>query len=211
MKFHEATIDFADYKNKGIKFTKKVSFQIPRLYIPFGLTGFTPPIGATKWSIDLNLQGWDDDGNQANVFYNWVRSLEAKIKQHVADNSHEIFGTQKTYEQIDNMFNSNIKLGNPTHPPKLRVKVDTRSDGTIAPHIFDEQSNPLDDGEPSNGLFAQRVAACIVELGGIYFMNKMIGVTWKLVQMKLYEPARLKGSHFIESEEPKISGFQFLV
>jgi hypothetical protein len=215
MKFNEINIELSEYSKKTIKLLhgkKNAKFQIPRLYIPFGMSGFTPPIGATKWNIDFNLQGWEEEGNPANVFYNWVRALEDEVKHKIADNAHEIFGTPKTFEQIDNMFNSNIKQSNnPIHPPKLRVKVDITPDGVIAPDIFDEQSNPLDDGEPSNGLFIQRTAAAIVELGGVYFMNKMIGITWKLVQMKLYEPSRLKGPHFVEEEEPKISGFQFVI
>ena len=35
------------------------------------------------------------------------------------------------------------------------------------------------------------------------FLNRMFGITWKVNQLKVYEPQRLKGFHFqLEEDEP---------
>ena len=55
------------------------------------------------------------------------------------------------------------------------------------------------------------------ELTSVYFLNKKFGLTWRMCQMKVYEPQRLHGFQFqIEDEpeieeEPKLTGFQFQI
>jgi hypothetical protein len=113
------------------------------------------------------------------------------------------------------MFNSNIKYS-PTHDPKLRVKVDVDNGGMIKPRIFD--ANEVDvTSEAEEKLHSRQTGAAIVELNSIYFMNRRFGVTWKLQQLKVFEPQRLKGFQFVsegggaDSDEPqnKLKGFAF--
>ena len=52
----------------------------------------------------------------------------------------------------------------------------------------------------------------MIELHSIYFMNKRFGLTWKMYQMKIFEPQRLKGFQFNDEEpEQAVKGFQFVV
>jgi hypothetical protein len=93
------------------------------------------------------------------------------------------------------MFNSNIKHTD-GREPKLRVKVDVENSGLIKPKIFD--ANEVDiTSEAEEKLHARQTGAAIVELNSIYFMNRRFGVTWKLHQLKVFEPQRLKGFQFI--------------
>jgi hypothetical protein len=67
MKFNEfGQPDFGDYSSRKIvlsKDGKPARFQIPRLYMPFGISGFTPDVGQKKWNIDFSLKGFDEDGD----------------------------------------------------------------------------------------------------------------------------------------------------
>ena len=57
-------IQIADYNNRKIVLSTKrgepIRFQIPKLYMPFGISGFTPEIGNKKWNIDFSMRGFDE-------------------------------------------------------------------------------------------------------------------------------------------------------
>ncbi len=67
MKFSElnlSDITFGAY-NRGISLSlpngDPIQFQIPRVYAPFGLSGFPNKFGPTKFNIDANLKGWSEE------------------------------------------------------------------------------------------------------------------------------------------------------
>ena len=60
--------------------------------------------------------------------------------------------------------------------------------------------NPIKDFV-SNGLYARNSGHAIVELGSVYFLNRMFGCTWKLYQLVVYEPQNLKGFQFVLPNE----------
>ena len=201
---------------------KPIRIQIPKMYMPFGVSGFTPDWGAVKWNIDFSMKGFDDnDENEVKKFYEFLRSIEQKVISNIKDNSVSIFGSRQTMKELENNFNSNIKI-TPGREPKLRVKVDTvsSSDNNIKPQIYDGVSNIQISEKASSSLFAHKSGTAIIELGNVYFMNKKFGLTWRLYQMKVFEPQQqqhnLKGFQFNEKEgededETKLSGFMFLV
>jgi len=167
---------------------KPIRFQIPRMYIPFGVSGFTPEVGTTKYNVDFSMKGWDEEDNYVNKFYNHVKEIETMIITKVVQNSEIIFGSQLTIEEITNMFNSNIKEQD-DREPKFRLKID---DST---RVFDVADQDVTT-ELENGLYAKHSGIAMVELGSVYFLNRMFGVTWKMTQLKLFEPQRLKGFQF---------------
>jgi hypothetical protein len=194
MKFIEfKTLGIGEYNDKKISLwdtltNGPIRFQIPRMYMPFGISGFTPQVGPTKWNIDFAMKGYDEDGNYVKVFYEFLKDIEEQIITSVHEQSVDIFGSQYTMETLKSMFNSNIKDAS-NREPKFRVKVDDKA------HFFDSEDNDITK-DASDRLFAQSSGAAIVELIGVYFMNKQFGLTWKLNQLKVFEPQRLKGYQF---------------
>ena len=190
--------EFGDFNNKKIGLCMSVSktpprFQIPRMYMPFGVSGFTPAYGPTKYNVDFSMKGWDEESNYVNRFYKFVRSMEDKLVQHVTDQSIEIFGKQLSREEIHGMFNSNIKESS-DREPKFRLKIDNNT------KIFDVNDADITT-ELDNRLYSRHSGVAMVELAGVYFMNKMFGITWKMSQMKTYEPQRLKGFQFLVTDD----------
>ena len=174
---------------------RPLRIQFPRMYMPFGVSGFTPEVGPTKWSLDFAMKGYDEDGNYVKKFYETMRAMEEKIIEAVSDQSEAIFKRKVSVEELKTMFFSNIKES-PDREPKFRVKVDTGVDGMIKPHIYDEQRNPIRD-ECVNGLYSRNSGTAIVEINSVYFLNKKFGITYKLYQLVKYEPQALKGFQFI--------------
>jgi hypothetical protein len=175
---------------------KPFRVQLPRLYMPFGVSGFTPEVGATKYNIDFSLNGWDEEGSFVQKFYQTLRQVEAKIVETVAENSEEIFGEKKTAEELTPLFNSNIKESDGgDYAPKFRVKVDSTIDDRVKCDVFDGQKNRLTD-TLEDKLYARNSGKGIAEAASVYFLNKKFGVTWKLYQLQVFEPERLKGFQF---------------
>ena len=109
--------------------------QFPRMYMPFGVSGFTPEVGPTKYNIDFAIKGYDEDGSYMKKFYDSVKTLENMIIDAVVEQSEKIFGSQMTKDELAPMFNSNLKEAL-DREPKFRVKVDTDSDDNIKASVF---------------------------------------------------------------------------
>ena len=168
--------------------------QFPRMYMPFGVSGFTPEVGQTKYNIDFAIKGYDEEDSYMKKFYDSVRKLEDQIIDSVVEQSEVIFGAPMTKEQLLPMFNSNVKEA-PGREPKFRVKVDTDHHSMIKAAVYDADKNPIKT-EVSNGLYARNSGHTIVELNSVYFLNRKFGCTWKLYQLVVYEPQNLKGFQF---------------
>lgn len=188
-----------EYNNRKIVICTKqgtpLRIQLPRMYMPFGISGFTPEVGPTKYNVDMALKGWDEDGNYMQKFYQDIKMLEDKVIDNVVEQSETIFGKPMTKEEIAPMFNSNLKES-VDREPKLRVKVDTSLDDRIKANVFNADKNVLND-EVTNGLYARNSGHAIAELNSVYFLNRKFGCTWKLNQLVVYEPQNLKGFQFI--------------
>ena len=188
-----------EYNNRKIVISTKqgtpLRVQLPRMYMPFGVSGFTPEVGATKYNIDFAVKGYDEEGSYIKNFYDSLRELEDKIIGAVVEQSEVIFGKPMSKEELSPMFNSNIKES-AGREPKFRIKVDTNVEDQIKASVFDSDKNPKKD-EVTNGLYARNSGHAIVELNSVYFLNKMFGCTWKLHQLVVYEPQNLKGFQFI--------------
>ena len=191
-------LEIAEFNNRKIVISTKegtpMRIQFPRLYMPFGVSGFTPEVGATKYNIDFAMKGYDEDGSYINKFYTGLRDIESKIIDSVVRQSEAIFGKSMTRDEIAPMFNSNIKEAL-DREPKFRVKVDTDHNSLIKAAVFDANKIAIKT-EVSNGLYARNSGHAIVELNSVYFLNRKFGCTWKLNQLVVYEPQNLKGFQF---------------
>lgn len=191
-------LEISEYNNRKIVLSTThglpMRIQFPRLYMPFGISGFTPEVGNTKYNIDFALKGYDEEGSYINNFYNTLRQIEDKIIQAVANQSEAIFDKKMTPEELLPMFNSNIKESM-DREPKFRVKVDTDINNVIKANVFDSNKTPLKN-VATQGLYARNSGHAIVELNSVYFLNKKFGCTWKLYQLMVYEPENLKGFQF---------------
>jgi len=168
--------------------------QLPRMYMPFGVSGFTPEVGATKYNVDFAIKGHDEEESYMKAFYDSLRKLEDKIIDAVVEQSEAIFGSTMTKDELVPMFNSNVKES-PGREPKFRIKVDTTMDDQIKSPVFDGDKTQKDD--VTNGLYARNSGHAIVELNSVYFLNRKFGCTWKLHQLVVYEPQNLKGFQFM--------------
>ena len=193
------TIQINEFNNRKIVVTTKQGtpfrMQFPRMYMPFGVSGFTPEVGQTKYNIDFAVKGYDEDESYMKKFYDSVRTIEDMIIDSVVEQSVTIFGKPMSKEELIPMFNSNLKMS-AEREPKFRVKVDTDMNDIIKATVYNSDKNPIKD-DVTNGLYARNSGHAIAELNSVYFLNRMFGCTWKLYQLVVYEPQNLKGFQFV--------------
>ena len=193
------TLDILEYDGRKIslctKEGKPARMQLPRMYMPFGMSGYTPAVGNTKWNVDFSLKGYDEDENYVKFFYETMLQVETRIIENVSKQSEKIFHKYMTVEDLKPMFNSNIKRS-PDREPKFRIKVDTTPDRMIKAGVFNNERKHLKD-TAADKLYARNSGVAIVELTSVYFLNKKFGVTWKLHQLVVHEPQQLKGFQFV--------------
>ena len=200
-KINEAinNLEIAEYNNRKVVLSTKqgtpLRIQFPRLYMPFGVSGFTPEVGPTKYNIDFALKGHDEDDSYIKSFYEGIRGIEDKIIESVVNQSEKIFGSHMSKEDLIPMFNSKVKQS-PDREPKFRVKVDTDHQDMIKAGVYDSDKNAVKT-EVTNGLYSRNSGHAIVELNSVYFLNRKFGCTWKLHQLIVYEPQNLKGFQFL--------------
>lgn len=181
---------FHDRKITLSNLDKPIRFQIPRMYMPFGLSTYAQ---TNRWNLDFSMKGFNEEGNYVKRFYEFVKELEGAVIQYIHVHSTEIFGTSRTVEDIRSMFLSNIKEND--QEPKFRLKVDVDVNNTIKSDVFDIEDNSIND-EVERGLYSKKSGVALVEVGSVYFMNNQIGLVWRLAQLKIYETQRLKGFQF---------------
>ena len=184
---------FHDRKITLSNLDKPIRFQIPRMYMPFGLSTYAQ---TNRWNIDFSMKGFNEEGNYVKRFYEFVKELENAVIQYIHVHSTEIFGKSRTVEDIRSMFLSNIKEND--QEPKFRLKVDVDVNNTIISDVFDIEDNSIND-EVERGLYSKKSGVALVEVGSVYFMNNQIGLVWRLAQLKIYETQRLKGFQFLTS------------
>ena len=76
-------IQINQFNNRRIVISTKqgtpLRIQFPRMYMPFGVSGFVPEIGPTKYNIDFAIKGYDEEESYMKKFYDSIKSLENMI------------------------------------------------------------------------------------------------------------------------------------
>jgi len=188
--FDLSTITFGAY-SRGINVSlpngDPIQFQIPRLYAPFGVSGFQSQFGPTRYNLDGNMKGWDAEGSYVNKFYKFLTTIETIVIEHVRKGGF-------VEGEPNEFFNSNIKMSE-KFDPKFRIKVDTST------KFFDSEGGDMTPPELSEGLFKGKTFTGLVQLKSVYFFKRQIGLTWTLVEAKMFEPKRVHGPRFIKDSE----------
>jgi len=165
-----------------------------------------------KWTMSLQFPNSDYPNEDAEDFLKSMRALENKIKADALLYSKEWFGKEiKSSEVIDEKFN--IMLRHPkkdeTKPPTLTIKIPQWS-GVWKPEIYDEDGEPLYINGKTNShltplefLKPKTHVICLIQCGGLWFINGKVSITWNLKQAMVQKPKQsMEGTCFLK---PKAS------
>jgi len=175
-----------------------------------------------KYTMSLQFPSAEYSNPDTEAFLKSMRNLEAKVKADALTFSKEWFGKEiKSSEVIDEKFN--VMLRHPKKvkggvepdldkPPTLTVKIPQWS-GVWKPEIYDEDGEPLYiNGKVNNHLtpleFLKPKAhvICLLQCGGIWFINGKVSITWNLKQAIVQKPKQtMEGTCFLK---PKAADVQ---
>ena len=167
-----------------------------------------------KYTMSLQFPNSDFPNADCEAFLRSMRALEAKIKADAIVNSKEWFGKVITNpEIIDEKFN--VMLRHPkfkgtqepdvSKAPTLTVKVPCWK-GVWKSEIYDEEGEPLyvsgktsSSISPLDFLKPKTHVICLIQCGGIWFVNGKFSITWNLKQAIVQKPkVSMEGHCFIK-------------
>jgi len=168
-----------------------------------------------KFTMALQFPSSEYSNPDAEAFLRSMKALEAKIKADAITYSKEWFGKEiKSAEVIDEKFN--VMLRHPkkskgsvevdeTKAPTLTVKIPQWS-GVWKPEIYDEDGEPLYiNGKvnshltPLEYLKPKTHIICLLQCGGLWFVNGKISITWNLKQAIVQKPKQtMEGTCFLK-------------
>ena len=179
-----------------------------------------------KFTMSLQFPSSDYSNADAEAFLTSMRSLETKIKTDALTYSKEWFGKEiKSADVMEEKFN--VMLRHPkkekgsaemdlTKPPTLTVKIPCWK-SVWQSEIYDEEGNPLflkgkspSHLSPLDFLKPKTHVICLIQCGGLWFVNGKVSITWNLKQAIVQKP---KTSSIVEGTcflRPKASDVQKL-
>jgi hypothetical protein len=157
-----------------------------------------------KWTMSLQFPNAEYSNPDAEAFLKSIRALEAKVKADAMTYSKEWFGkTITSAEVMDEKFN--VMLRHPkkekgsvevdeNKPPTLTVKIPCWS-GVWQSEIYDEDGEQLfvksktaSHVTPLDFLKPKTHVICLLQCGGLWFVNGKVSITWNLKQAIVQKP-----------------------
>lgn len=157
-----------------------------------------------KYTLSLQFPNSEYPNADCDAFLNSLRSLESKIKADALTYSKEWFGKNITSSDVmDEKFN--VMLRHPkkekgsaefdyNKPPTLTVKIPCWK-GVWQSEIYDEEGEPLfikgksaPHLSPLDFLKPKTHLICLIQCGGLWFVNGKVSITWNLKQAIVQKP-----------------------
>ena len=157
-----------------------------------------------KWTMSLQFPNSDYSTQDAEAFLVSIKNLETKVKEDAMTYSKEWFGKEiKSMEVMDEKFNAMLKYPklekgkaelDYKKPPTLTAKIPCWS-GVWQSEIYDEEGNPLyvkgktaSHVTPLDFLKSRTHVICLLQCGGLWFINGKVSITWNLKQAIVQKP-----------------------
>jgi len=187
--------------------------------------GTKKPTG--KWTMALQFPTKDYTNPDLEAFLASMKHLEQKVKESAMTYSKEWFGKEiKSMDVIEEKFNAMLKYPkkekggielNYNKPPTLTVKIPQWS-GVWKPEIYDEDGEPLFVHGKVNGhlspleyLKPKTHVICLLQCGGLWFVNGKISITWNLKQVIVQKPKQtIEGTCFLRPKETDVQKMKTL-
>ena len=178
----------------------KVRFEVPKGRLPFGLNVQSFDDNPTKMTIDQSL-GKEDAQDELGEWHRWL----CKFDQHMINLAHikseSWFKKPLKPEILEEFYKPCvIKSKNEKYDPTFKMKMPVKGDRTTVA-IYDDKEQVVGQELVEKGCHVRT----IVELQSVWFVNKMFGVTWKVLQLQVFPLVKFTGFAFKKNitHEPK--------
>jgi hypothetical protein len=182
-----------------------------------------------KFTMSLQFPNADYSNADAEGFLASMRNLEAKIKADALTYSKEWFGKTITSSDVmDEKFN--LMLRHPkkekgsaeldlNKPPTITIKLPCWK-GVWQSEIYDEEGTPLflkgksaAHLSPLDFLKPKTHVICLIQCGGLWFVNGKVSITWNLKQAIVQKPRTssiVEGTCFLKPKASDVAKLKTL-
>jgi hypothetical protein len=157
-----------------------------------------------KFTLSLQFPNGDFRNDETDGFLKSMRALEAKVKADAMIYSKEWFGKEiKSADVMEEKFNvmlrhpkleKNSAVMDYNKPPTLSIKIPCWK-GVWQSEIYDEDGVPLfiksktaSHVTPLDFLKPKTHVICLIQCGGLWFVNGKVSISWNLKQAIVQKP-----------------------
>jgi len=157
-----------------------------------------------KWTMSLQFPNSEYPNPECEAFLREIKKVESKIKEDAMTYSKDWFGKEiKSMDVMDEKFN--VMLRYPklekgkdvldySRSPTITIKLPCWK-GVWQPEIYDEEGTPLyvkgktpSHVIPLEFLRPKTHVICLLQCGGLWFVNGKVSITWNLKQAIVQKP-----------------------
>jgi hypothetical protein len=196
----------------------RLQLQIGPLETRFGLSTFDKAGGPPKYSVDLNLQGYDDPTNHpknANLF-KALSALDEFMIDQAEKNSVAWFKGAKSRAVLAELYTPTVRFatdkeGNrKPYPPTVKANL-RKKHGTedFDVEMYDEKLKPLTNIPMADIIVKGSVLTVLMECTSVWFAGGKFGLSWKATQIradKVPQNFRGKPAFLDDDGEPVAAG-----
>jgi len=192
----------------------KLTFQTPSLPSPFGMNEFDNKQGTIKYSIDLALSGYEEEGSKVNDFYKALAEIDEYMIETATRNTKLWFKKDFTREIVAANYTPCLKFsrdkeGNrSSYPPNIKLNLRKKRDSDeFETVVFDAKSRTDPNALPITGVpfkdLLQRRSefTCLIECVSVWFAGDKFGLSWRAVHMRSDKAASgISGYSFVDED-----------
>ena len=176
--------------------------QGPMLRIPFGLKKKEGKYGA-RYYCDLAFPGVTQDADtqefvgadaDALQFLKYVMAIEEENKSRALGQSLTWFKKQLKPEIIEEFYFRNVSFSSKPqmYSPVFSTKIQCSDDGVFRTNFFNQYKKQIKFEDIGTGLSV----IPLLEAKSLWFAGKSFGMSWKLIQLLVFEREEFKGCAF---------------
>jgi hypothetical protein len=188
--------------------TKPLVMQIGSLETPFGMSVYDK-VSPVKYSVELNLRGYDDPKNNPNVanIFSALSALDEHMIETGVKNSRAWFKSDMSRDVVSALYTPTMRFARDAdgnvkpYPPQIKIQL-RQKDGKFEAPVYDEQKRPM-EGVPMEDILVKRAfLTVLMQCTGVWFAGGKFGLSWKAIQIRADKiPESIRGFAFLDDEE----------
>jgi len=193
----------------------RLQLQVGPLETRFGLSIFDKAGGPPKYSVDLNLQGYDDPSTNpknANLF-KALSALDEFMIDQAEKNSVAWFKGAKSRAVLAELYTPTVRFatdkeGNrKPYPPTVKATLRKKRDSEeFDVEMYDEKLQPLTNIPMEDIIVKGSVLTVLMECTSVWFAGGKFGLSWKATQIRADKvPQSFRGKPAFLDEEDESS------
>lgn len=183
---------FVNYKYSNDCEPKKLRIRINDLKAPFGISGWKDGSGCDPDSkSNDNLSFLLDTDKKHSIFKN----MNNKVIEYILENAVLVLGESEdeyTAKDIKRLYVNPVKIpkdkdSDKGYHPHLQTKLYKNGEKYSGITYYEQNSNKieLDVNNQKKLISKGAICNCVIECNGLWVVGGRIGITWKVVQIKV--------------------------